>query len=139
MALYEYEKGLSDLSQKYSQDEATNAYARFISQQRFNRQRQDQTQGFQRSFPQFTGQYARRLGSGVRSGVFGSKLNEFVGDYNQTQARTEQDQAADAGQFDQGQAMRSGQYQQNLLQLQEELARQRAMQDPYAVYRGINS
>lgn len=139
MALYDYEKSLSDLTNSYAQDEATNAYARFISKQRFSRQRQDMTQGYQRQFPQFTGQYAHRLGSGVRSGVFQNKLNQFVGDYNQSQGRLNEDEAGTDSQYNQSQALRQSQYQQALLALQEELARQRAMQDPFAVYKGVYS
>jgi len=137
MALYDYEKGLADLQNKYSNDEATNAYARFISQQRFNRQRQDMTQGYQRQFPQFTGHFAHQLGSGIRSGVFQDKMNQFVGDYNQGQARLSEDQAGfesnDAAQT----ALRGSQYQQSLLALQEELDRQRAMTNPYQGYQGV--
>ena len=137
MALYDYEKSLSDLTNQYSQDEATNAYARFISKQRFARQRQDTTTGYQRAFPQFTGAFAHQLGSGLRSGVFGQRLGQFVGDYNQGQDRLNQEEAGFDANQTQMSGLKSAQYQQSLLALQEELQRQRAMTDPYARYRGV--
>lgn len=136
-SVYDYEKGLSDLTNNYAKDEATNAYARFISKQRFGQQRQDTTTGFQRAFPQFTGGFAHKLGSGIRSGVFGDKLNQFVGDYGQSQDRLNQSEAGFDSNSQQTQAMNQSQYQQQLLALQEELARQRAMTNPYASYQGV--
>lgn len=137
MALYDYEKSLGDLTNKYSQDEATNAYARFISKQRFSRQRQDSATGYQRAFPGFVAQANHGMGSGIRSGVFGQKLNQFVGDYNQGQDRLNQDEAGFDANDVQNQASATGNYQQSLLALQEELARQRAMANPYAGYQGV--
>lgn len=138
MALYDYEKSLSDLTNQYSNDEATNAYARFISKQRFSRQRQDAGAGYQRAFPGFAVQANHGMGSGIRSGAFGQRLNQFVGDYNQGQDRLNQDEAAVDANDVQGQAAHQAQYQQSLLQLQEELARQRAMANPYAPYQGVH-
>ena len=137
MALYDYEKQLGDLNLQHSQSDATNAYARFISQQRFNRQRQDMTTGFQRGFPQFTGGFAHQLGSGIRSGVFQNKLNQYVGDYGQAQSRLDESQAGDASQYDQMKAIGDSGYQKALLALQEELQRQNAMQNPYQGYQGV--
>lgn len=138
MALYDYEKQLSDLQNQYSNDEATNAYAQFISQQRFNRQRQDMAQSYQRQFPQFMGQFARRgVNQGIRSGNMLTQLGNFVGDYNQSQDRLSEDQAQGTANYDQAQAAHQAQYQQALLALQEELQRQRAMANPFAPYQGV--
>lgn len=136
MALYDYEKQLSDLTDRYAQDDATSAYANFIGQQRFSRQREDNNKGFTRAFPQFTGQWARRLGSGIQSGVMGDKLNQFVGDYTQGQGRLNEDQAQQNSQYESQRTMANSSYQRALLALQEELQRQRATADPYAAYRG---
>jgi hypothetical protein len=137
MALYDYEKSLADLQNKYSQDEATNAYARFISKQRFARQRQDSTKGYQQAFPGTVAQLGRGQTSGIRSGVFLNRLNQFVGGQNQGMARLNEDEAAFDSNEAQNQALRQAQYQQSLLALQEELNRQRAMQNPYAPYQGV--
>lgn len=137
MGLYETEKARSDLQNNYANDDATNAYARFISQQRFARQKQDLTQGYQRQFPQFTGNYAHQLGSGIHSGVFGQKLNQFVGDYGQAQGRLAEDQAGDESNFQQMYGLHQGQYQQALLALNDELGRQQAMTNPYQGYQGV--
>jgi hypothetical protein len=138
MGLYDYEKQLSDLQNNYANDEATNAYARFISKQRYARQRQDVSTQYQRGFPQFGARYAARgVNQGVHSGNFIQGLQNMVGDYNQGQGRLAEDEAGYDAQYTQNQSLHQGQYQQALLALQEELQRQRAAQDPFAAYRGV--
>jgi hypothetical protein len=86
----------------YSQQAATNALGRFVSQQRGNRQIADYTQNFQRQAPSYTASYARRglAGSGVQSGVYGNAMRNYVGDYNQNLNRMYADQSTEANQYD---------------------------------------
>ena len=137
MAAFQFETQLADLQNKYSQDQATQEYGRFLGQQRFSRGREDTNRDFMRSFPKFTGQWAGRLGSGVKSGVFQQDLGDYVGDFNRSQGRMDQDQAASEGQFVTNQAIQSSSYQRALLALQEQLAAQRASQNPFQGYQGV--
>lgn len=136
-SLFDYESGLSDLSEKYAQDDATSQYARFISKQRFGRDREDANRSYGRAFPQFTGQYAKRLGSGIKSGVFQEKLSQNVGDYNRTLGRMDEDEAGFDSNFEQNRALKESSYNRALLQLQEQLQRQRVMENPFASYQAV--
>jgi hypothetical protein len=136
MALYQYEKGIADLNAGRAQDQATQDYARFIGQQRFARQKDLQSQGFERGFPQFTGHYASQLGSGVRSGVMTDKLSQRVGDYNTQQAQLGADQAAFETNWGQTQTNQEAAYQTALENLRRQLAEQRLGVDPFASYMG---
>ena len=136
-SLFDYENSLSDLSEKYSQDDATSQYARFVSKQRFGRDREDVNRSYGRAFPQFTGQYAKRLGSGIQSGVFQEKLSQNVGDYNRSVSRMDEDEAGFDSNWQQNQAMKQSSYQRALLQLQEQMQRQRAMENPFASYQAV--
>lgn len=83
MALYDFATRRADLQNKFASDTLAGEQGRFLGQQRFGRQRQETTKGFQQMFPRFTGQWAKRLGSNVRSGVFGEQLGRQVGDFRQ--------------------------------------------------------
>jgi hypothetical protein len=88
-----YERQKADTQYKYSNDAVTNAYGRFISQQRGERGLGDSFRGYQRSFPQQTSQFGRRglSGSGVQSGVMANSMNNFVGDFARNYGRQQQD------------------------------------------------
>lgn len=131
MGVYEYESQLADLSNRYANKSATDDYARILGQQRFSRNKRDFTQGYQQNFPKFTGQWAGRLGNQVQSGVFRQQLTEGVNKFNQGLGDMEADQAGSEGQYFATQARDQSQYQQGLLRLQEELARQRASVSPF--------
>jgi hypothetical protein len=131
MGLYDIENRYADLQDKYGQNQAINQYANFVGQQRFKRQREDMNTGFQRSFPKFTGSWAKRLGSNVRSGVFREKLGQNVGDFGRALGRVETDQMNDQGQFEANKAREFDAYQKALLRTQEEMARQRAAMSSY--------
>lgn len=105
-----------------------------MSQQRFGRDRTDANQGFTRAFPKLTAGYAARgfNGNNVKSGLAAGGINQYVGDYNQSLGRMDEDQAAYESNWQNQQSQMGNQYQASLLALQEELQRQRALQDPYA-------
>lgn len=135
--VFQFETQTADLQNKYAQDNAAQEYGRFLSQQRFSRQKDDMNQGFMRSFPKFTGRWAGRLGSGVKSGVFQQDLTDNVNQFGRDLSRVEQDQATEMGNFATQQAGRDAGYQRALLALQEQLAAQRANQNVFAGYQGV--
>lgn len=131
MGLYNYEKDLADVQDRYSQENATDQYARFISQQRFARQKDGMNRGFQQGFPGSVVQMNRGMGSRVKSGVFGDNLGRMFGNYNRQVGDVEHDQARQQAQFAQQQSMRDSAYQRALLLLQEQLSNERAGQSPF--------
>lgn len=137
MSVFQFETQLADLQNKYAQDEATQAYGRFLGQQRFARQREDMDRGFTRGFPRFTGQWAGRLGSDVQSGVFKQSLRDTMNDFGRSMDRLDADEAGFMGQAQSDQARRAGAYQRALLALNEGLGARRAAQDPFAAYTGV--
>jgi hypothetical protein len=73
-----------NLLSDYAQQNAAQEFGRMLGQQRFARQREDLTRGFQKQFPAFTASWARRLGSGVKSGVMGRQMGELTGGFNRS-------------------------------------------------------
>lgn len=137
MQRYDYERNLADLQDKYGQDQATDAYAKFISQQRFKRQRDLSNQGFQRQFPEAVVGMNRGMGSRVRSGVFGSRLQNHFSDFNQNLGQLDQSQAAEQSQFELQAAQRKQAYQRALMLLQEQLAAGQVGESPFASYSSV--
>lgn len=97
-----YERQRRGIDEDYSTRAATNAYSRFLSQQRGQRNIADYTRDFGRKAPNLTASYARRglAGPGVQSGVYGRAMQNYVGDYQQNLSRQYADQAGEARQFD---------------------------------------
>lgn len=83
MALYDFATRRADLQNKFAAEQLAAEQGRFLGKQRFARERSDMTKGFKQAFPRFTGQWARRLGSGVKSGVFGEQLGRNVGGFRE--------------------------------------------------------
>lgn len=137
MQRYDYERNLADLQDKYGQDQATDAYAKFISQQRFKRQRDLSNQGFQRQFPEAVVGMNRGMGSRVRSGVFGSRLQNHFGDFNNALGQLDQDEAGEQSQFAIQGAQREQAYRRALMLLQEQLAQGQAGASPFATYSNV--
>ena len=100
-----YERQKADVNYKYGTEATTNAYGRFISQQRGQRNLGDSYRGYQRQFPQQTAQFGRRglSGPGVSSGVMKNSMNNFVGDFARNYGRQQQDMTQNLQQFDLGQ------------------------------------
>lgn len=88
-----YERQKAQTQYKYSNDAVTNAYGRFISQQRGERGLGDSFRGYQRSFPRQTAQFGQRglSGSGVQSGVMANSMNNYIGDFARNYGRQQQD------------------------------------------------
>lgn len=139
MAAFQFETQLADLQNKYAQDNAVQEYGRFLGQQRFSRQREDMNRNYTRQFPRFTGRWAGRLGSDVKSGVFRQDLTDNVNDFGRELTRLDETQAADQGNYATMQAQREAAYRRALLALNEQFAAQRANQSPFAAYQGVYS
>ena len=97
-----YERQRRGITDDYATRAATNAYSRFLSQQRSERGLADYQRDFRRQTPRFTASYARRgmAGGGVRSGVYNQAMRNYVGDYGQNLNRMYADQASELRQFD---------------------------------------
>lgn len=97
-----YERQRSGINQDYAAKSATNAYSRFLSQQRGDRSISDYSRDFQRGVPGLTAAYSRRglTGGGVKSGVYGHAMQRYVGDYQQNLDRQLADQATQGRQYD---------------------------------------
>jgi hypothetical protein len=120
MALYDFATRRAEAQNKFAADSLAAQQGRFLGQQRFGRERQEMTQGFQRGFPRFTGQWARRLGSGTRSGVFGEQLGRQVGDYRQRMGDIDVNEAQMLGQFTSEDALRRTALERTLQAILEE-------------------
>jgi hypothetical protein len=106
MALYDFATRRADLQNKFASDTLAAQQGRFLGQQRFGRQREETTKGFREAFPRFTGQWAQRLGSGVRSGVFGEQLGRNVGGFRQRMGDIDLAESQMLGQLTQEDALR---------------------------------
>lgn len=137
MAAFQFETQLADLQNKYAQDNAAQEYGRFISQQRYGRQFDDMNRNYMRGFPKFTGRWAGRLGSDIKSGVFNQDLANNVNDYGRQVNQLTEDQAGVMGNYAATQAQREAAYRRALLALNEQLAADRASQNPFAAYQGV--
>lgn len=98
----QYERQKNQVEYDYGNQAATNAYGRFLGQQRGSRQLGDMTQNFQRSYPGYRAQFGRRgiAGPGVRSGVQRQAMSNYLGDYAQQYGRAQQDITQEQQQFD---------------------------------------
>ena len=101
-----YQRQKADVQHKYSQDATTNAYGRFISQQRGTRNLGDNQRRYKREMPRQTAQFGQRglSAGGVNSGVMNESMNRFVGDYARQQGRATQDLSGELQQYDLRQA-----------------------------------
>ena len=76
----DYEARRRGYTQQYGTTGAMNAYANFLSKQRFNRDRQNLNQQYDKAAPQVVSSYARRglAGPNVKSGIFTQGLQDFA-------------------------------------------------------------
>ena len=97
-----FERQRRGITDDYTSRAATNAYGRFLSQQRGERGIADYQRDWTRAAPKFSAQYGQRgmAGSGVKSGVYQKAMRNFVGDYSQNVNRMYADQANEMRQYD---------------------------------------
>lgn len=101
-----YNRQKADTQYKYSKDSTTNAYGRFISQQRGNRQLGDAYRGYSRQMPKQQAGLAQRgvAGPGVGGGVMNQAMDRYVGDFARNYGRQQQDNTMELQQYDMNQA-----------------------------------
>ena len=121
----DYERSKNDANYRYGTESATNAYGRFISQQRGSRNLGDMSRNFGRQMPQYKSQFGQRglSGGGVQSGVMQNSMNNFVGDYARGYGRQQQDTTQQLQQYDLNQDNLTSWYQQELGNIEGQKAR----------------
>jgi hypothetical protein len=74
-----FEQRRRGLQRSYSADSAMNAYQRFLSQRRGERDYGDLSRTWEEETPKFVSSYSRRnlVGPNIRSGVFSNALQKF--------------------------------------------------------------
>lgn len=119
-----YERQKNDIYHKYGTDATTNAYGRFISQQRGERSLGDQSRQFGRDMPTFKASFGARglSGPGVQSGTMQNSMNQFVGDYTRNYGRAQQDLTSDLQNYDLQQGQLDAWRQQSLASLEAQKA-----------------
>lgn len=118
--LFQYANQAQNLRNRYNEDTANAQFSNWQNMQNFQSQRNDLNKNYLTGFPRFTGGWARRLGSGIQSGMFGEALNRNVSDYQNQLNRLGQSQARTQGLFVQQEAARKAALQNALLQLQNQ-------------------
>ena len=97
-----YERAKGNVDYEYSTNSATNAFGRFLSQQRGQRSLGDQKRNFGRAYPKYGAQFNQRglASAGVTSGVQQQAMRRFTGDYAREATRTQQDMTQGLQQYD---------------------------------------
>lgn len=121
-----YEAKRRGINDSYTSQSATNAYSRFLSQQRGERTIGDYTRDFKRAVPGYTAGYAKRglAGGGVQSGVYQNAMRNYVGDYGQNLNRLYADQQNETNQFDLNQANLQAQRDRAIADMEVDKARE---------------
>lgn len=100
-----YERQKRDVEYDYGNQSATNAYGRFLSQQRGERGLNDMSTQFGRSYAPYKAQFGQRglAGGGVQSGVQQQAMQNYTGDYMRNYGYAQQDLTQQLQQYDQNQ------------------------------------
>lgn len=117
-----YDQQANDLNYRYNTDRSTNAYGRFLSQQRGSRSLADLTTQLGRGLPGFKAGFGQRGlgGAGVRSGVMGRAMGNYLGDYARDYGRAAQDMTQEAQNYDLQQAQLDAYLNSSLSSLQQQ-------------------
>lgn len=117
-----YEASRRNVENRYTNDSATNAYGRFLSQQRGQRGLNDMTRSFKQNYAPMASQYGARgmAGGGLTSGVHQRAMANYVGDYYRDFGRGQQDLANTVQQYDLDQSMRDAWRQEELTNIELE-------------------
>jgi len=91
-----------DTQYRYNTDKATNAYGRFLSQQRGQRTMDDLSSNFNRQLPDYRASFGQRglAGSGISSGIMRRSMANYLGDYARDYGRAQQDTTQEAQNYD---------------------------------------
>ena len=112
-----YERRKGDIEQKYATDTTTQAYGRFLGQQRYDRNAADMSSSLGRSYAPTKSRFGQRglSGGGINSGAMQQSMGRFVGDYARDYTRAQQDWTQQGQQYDLQQAQ-ADQWRQQALQ-----------------------
>jgi hypothetical protein len=120
-----YDRASSDLTYRYNTDSAANAYGRFLSQSRGSRNLGDLTKQYQRGLPSAYASFnGRGLGGSNQSGLQQRSMRNYIGDYGTDYLRGQEDLTQGLQQYDMNQASNTANYNNQLLSLQEQKARE---------------
>lgn len=124
----EWDRQRSDISYRYNTDAAANAYGRFLSQQRGERQLGDMSRAFGRETPRYTASFGQRglSGGGINSGAMHHSMRNYIGDYGRDYGRTQQAMTQELQQFDKQQADLDAWRQKSLADIQRAQAQETA-------------
>jgi len=122
----DYERQKSNIEYEYGNNVATNAYGRFLGQQRGQRNLGDMSQTFGRAMPKYKAQFGQRgiSGPGVRSGVERQSMSNYIGDYGQQYGRAMQDMTQEGQEYDLKEQQYGAFRQQSLADLEAQKAAQ---------------
>jgi hypothetical protein len=121
----DYEARRRGYTQQYGTTGAMNAYANFLSQQRFNRDRQNLNEQYDKAAPQIVTGYSRRgmVGPNVRSGLFARGLQDFAKQRARTFSEFDQGQQEQQRGYQLGEAQRLEAFRNQLADMESEKAR----------------
>lgn len=119
-----YERQKRDIEYDYGQQAATNAYGRFLSQQRGERSLGDMSRTYGRAYPSYKAQFGQRGmgGPGIQSGVQQQSMSNYAGDYLRDYGRQQQDITQQLQGFDLNQQNLDAFKQQSLADLEAQKA-----------------
>jgi hypothetical protein len=122
----DYERQKTNIEYDYGNNVATNAYGRFLGQQRGSRNLSDMSSTFGRQMPKYKAQFGQRgmSGPGVSSGVQHQAMSNYIGDYAQQYGRAQQDMTQEAQQYDLKEQQYGAFRQQSLNDLEAQKANQ---------------
>jgi len=114
------------LEQQFGAQTAMNAYSKFLSQTRGQREQQEYSRGVEKELPRLTSRYGRRgvYGQGVRSGIYRRGLEDFGTEAARQRGYMSEDLSNALRQYDLQQASSLSGYEQQLTDLEAEKARQ---------------
>ena len=120
----DYEARRRGYTQQYGTTGAMNAYANFLSQQRFNRDRQNLNEQYDKAAPQIVTGYSRRgmVGPNVRSGLFARGLQDFAKQRARTYSEFDQGQQERQRGYELGEAQRLEAFRNQLADMESEKA-----------------
>lgn len=121
-----YERQKRDVEYDYGNQTATNAYGRFLSQQRGERGLGDMTRNFQQGYAPYKAQFGQRglAGNGIQSGVQHQAMQNYAGDYMRNYGYGAQDLTQQLQQYDLNQSNLDAFHQQSLTDIEAQKAQQ---------------
>jgi hypothetical protein len=117
-----YQQQSNDATYRYNTEKSTNAYGRFLSQQRGERGLGDLSKSFNRGLPSYKAQFGQRglAGPGIRSGAMGRSMSNLLGDYATDYGRMQQDATEEARNYDLQSAQLDAAYNNSLAAIEQQ-------------------